>query len=61
MPLTGGSPTVTEAVTGFDVSIVVGVAGLLSSPQLQNDNENTTALNAPFFFMSSFRPATKDD
>jgi hypothetical protein len=55
---------VIDVATG--VGVEVGAVGLLSPPQLHNNSENTTALNATVFFMPAFcpaplRPATQDE
>ncbi len=50
---------------GDGVGVGVDAVGLLSPPQLHNNSENESALNATVFFMLSFcpaplRPATQD-
>ena len=50
---------------GGGVGVGVGAVGVSSPPQLHNNSENNTALNATVLFMPSFcpaplRPATQD-
>ena len=55
-----------DVATGVGVGVGVDAVGLLSPPQLHNNSENESALNATVFFMLSFcpsplNPATQDE